>query len=469
MVELRIFFANPPILSDGRRFNRPVRFPQFDYATKVLHPPLMLAYAASYVRAHGHIVDLMDAPALEIDPSAFIGRVEAFQPKLVVFETSTASFLNDAVLVHMVKERTGSETILVGPHVSAMPYESLAMSDAEAVMIGEYEEQLLEYIERGPVNTDGVAYRTADGHIVVNKRRSLPINLDFYPFPARDLLPVERYFDPILYNPFTFVLSGRGCPYKCIFCNWPQVFWGHIYRTRSPKNVVDELEHIENSDVKSFLFNDDTFTVNKPHAMAVCEEIIQRGITLPWGAYARPDLNDRPLLRKMNRAGCFLLKVGVESGNQQILNNMKKGTKLENIRKGIRVMKEEGFHVHATFVFGMPGETRKTIEETIEFAKELDPTTVQFSTAVPYPGTEFYTYLVQEGYLKIKNWEQQVPLNPTYNYENLSAEDLKNAVRKAYRGYYLRLKFVPEVMKGLIKEPKRMLTNIYTVLKFSVF
>lgn len=468
-LKLKVLFANPPILGDGRRFNRPVRFPQFDYATKVLHPPMMLAYAAAYVRAHGHVVDLLDAPALQLDSQAFIRRAEAFEPDFVVFETSTASLKNDAQLIHMVKERTHSKTILVGPHVSAMPHESLAISDADAVMMGEHEQTLLEYIERGPLNTDGVAYRRSDGQIVVNDRRPLPSNLDSYPFPARDLLPIERYFDPILRNPFTFVLSGRGCPYRCIFCNWPQVFWGHVYRTRSPGNVVDELEHLEESyALRSFLFNDDTFTANKAHAIAVCEEIIRRGVTLPWGAYARPDLDDRLLLRTMKRAGCFLLKVGVESGNEQVLKNMRKGTKLESIRAGIRAMKDEGFHVHGTFVFGMPGETHETIQETIEFAKELDPTTVQFSTAVPYPGTEFHAYLEEKGYLKIVDWDQQMPLNPTYEYEGISAEDLKNAVRKAYRTYYLRRKFAPVVMKGLIHEPRRVLANVYTVLKFSL-
>jgi len=464
---LKVFFANPPIRMNGRRFNRPVRFPQFDYATKVLHPPLILAYAAGYIRAHGHTVDLVDALALQMDSRAFTQKVEDFQPDFVVFETSTASFLNDAKLAHIVKERTGAKMVFVGTHVSATPSESLAVSDIDAVMIGEYEEQLLEYIEKGPENTAGLAFKTNNGRILVNRKKAPPTDLDRFPFPARDLLPNKRYFDPILMNPFTFVLSGRGCPYRCTFCNWPQVFWGHVYRVRSPRNVVDELEDIErNHLIKSFLFNDDTFTVNKPHAMAVCEEMIRRGVTLSWGAYARPDLDDLKLLHAMRRAGCFLLKVGVESGNQQILNNMKKGTKLENIRKGIRVMKEEGFHVHATFVFGMPGESHKTIEETIDFAKELDPTTVQFSTAVPYPGTEFYRYIIENGYLKVENWEEQLPLNPTYEYENLSSEDIKNAVKKAYRSYYLRWKLLPVVAKGLVVNPKRTLSSINSVLTF---
>lgn len=429
----------------------------------------MLAYAAGYVRAHGHRVELVDASALQMDSQNFIRRVESFEPHFVISETSTASFKNDAELAHMVKERVECNVVFVGPHVSAVPRDSLEVSDVDAVMVGECEKQLLEYIERGPVNTAGVAYRTSGGQIVVNEKRVLPNDLDSYPFPARNLLPNERYFDPILRNPFTFVLSGRGCPYRCTFCNWPQVFWGHTYRKRSPRNVADELEDIEeNYPVNSFLFNDDTFVADKTHAIGICEEMTNRGITLPWGAYGRPDLDDRDLLRKLRKAGCFLLKVGVESGNQQILNNMKKGTKLDRIRKGIRTMKKEGFHVHATFMFGMVGETEESIEQTIQFAKELDPTTVQFSTAVPYPGTEFHGYLVEKGFLKVKEWGEQLPLNPTYEYENLSAEDIKEAVKRAYRSYYVRWKFIPLVTKGLLTEPKRFISNVYTVLKFSV-
>lgn len=465
---MRVLLANPPVYGNTRKFNRPIRFPAFSYATEVLHPPLLLAYAASYIRSKGHDVGLIDAQALSMNTQEFFRQVEEFAPDYIVFETSTPSFKNEAFLARKVKERVGCKTIFVGPHVSAVPHESLANSSLDAVVMGEYEYPLLEYVEKGPEGTKGIAYKTESGSIVINERRLPPEDLDSFPYPARDLLPNYRYFDPILLNPFTFVLSGRGCPFKCTFCNWPQVLWGHRYRVRSPKNVVDELEYIEqNYDFKSFIFNDDTFIADKPRAMAICDEIIRRKVNLPWACYSRPDLDDIELLKKLRKAGCFLLKVGVESGNQEILNTMRKGVKIERIRKGIKLMKEFGFQVHATFVFGMPGETEKTINETIEFAKELDPTTVQFSTAIPYPETEFYRYLEEKGYLFDRNWDHFLPMQPPYEYLELSREKLCDAVRVAYRSYYFRRKYIKIGLKGLLTEPRRFATNFYTLLKFA--
>jgi radical SAM superfamily enzyme YgiQ (UPF0313 family) len=464
---MRVLLANPPVLQSERKFNRPIRFPAFSYATEVIHPPLLLAYAAAFIRSKGHEVNLIDASALALSTSAFIDRVKKFQPDYVAFETSTASFKNDAAVAKMVKETTGCKTVFLGTHVSALPQKSLESSDLDAAVMGEYEYPLLEYIEKGPKDARGIAYRAADGKIVVNQRMPYNTDLDSLPFPARDLIPNYSYFDPILKNPFTFVLSGRGCPYRCTFCNWPQTLWGHEYRLRSSKNVCNELEHIKaDYNFKSFLFNDDTFTVNKSHAMAVANEIVKRGIDIPWACYSRPDLADGSVLQSLRRAGCFLLKVGVENGSQTILNNIKKGTTVENIRRGIMLMKEYGFDVHATFVFGMPGETEETIRQTIEFAKELEPTTVQFSTAVPYPETEFYKYLKDQGYLITTDWERFMPLQPIYRYPNITGIMLQGAVRQAYKSYYFRAKYFKIGLVGLFTEPRRFLHNFFSLLRF---
>lgn len=465
---MRVLFVNPPIYGNTRRFNRPIRFPAFSYATEVLHPPLLLAYAASYIRSKGHKVKLIDAQALSMNVQEFFRQIEEGAPDFAVFETSTASFKSDTLVAEEVKRRIGCKIIFVGPHVSAVPHESLANSCLDAVIMGEYECPLLEYVEKGPEGTKGIAYRADGGDIVVNERRPPPEDLDSFPYPARDLLPNYRYFDPILLNPFTFVLSGRGCRFRCTFCNWPQVLWGHRYRVRSPKNVVDELECIQqNYDFQSFIFNDDTFTADKPHAMAICDEIIRRKVNLPWACYSRPDLDDAEMLKKLKMAGCFLLKVGLESSSQEILNRMRKGVKVERVRKGIMLMKQFGFHVHATIVFGMPGETEKTIEKTIEFAKELDPTTVQFSTAIPYPGTEFYQFLKQRDYLLTLDWEEYAPMSPVFEYPNLSAEEICNSVQKAYRNYYFRLGYFKIGLQQLLVKPRTVMSNLRRLVKLS--
>ncbi len=281
-ITLKVLFANPPTYKGKGTFNRPIRFPTYGYATPVMHPPLLLAYAAAYIRSQGHEVELIDAEVDSISVEDFISKVEHSLPDYIIFETSTASFKNDVEVAREIKERVSCKTVFVGPHVSALPVESMEGNNLDAVIVGEYELSLGEYIETGPNDTKGVCYRRQDGKVILNPPRDYLANLDLLPSPARDLIPNYKYFDPILKNPFTFVLSGRGCPYRCTFCNWPQVMTGRRYRLRSAKNIVDELEVLQNEyHLKSFLFNDDTFTANKRHAIAVCDEMISRGIKLP--------------------------------------------------------------------------------------------------------------------------------------------------------------------------------------------
>jgi len=465
---MKVLFANPPTYSGVGSFNRPVRFPTFNYATPVMHPPLLLTYAAAYIRSRGHTVRFIDAQVDSIDVGEFVLKLESISPDYVIFETSTASFQNDIKVASEMKEHVDCKVVFVGPHVSALPIESMRGNRLDAVAVGEYELTLGEYVEKGPNKTKGICYRDDRSKITLNPSREYIQDLDALPFPARDLIPNYKYFDPILKNPFTFVLGGRGCPYRCIFCNWPQTMTGRRYRHRTPRNIVDELEVLEEEyRFRSFLFNDDTFTVHKRHAMEVCDEIIERGINIPWGCYSRADNTDGELLRKMREAGCFLLKVGIESGDQEILSNAKKGYKIEDVIKGVHLMKDFGFDVHCTFVIGLPGETQETIEKTIEFAKRINPTTVQFSTAIPYPGTELHRYLKGQGYLLTEDWGKYMPMQPIFEYPNLSAEEMCEAVKKAYRKYYFRPGYVKVGFKKLWSEPRTVIHDLIKLVKLS--
>lgn len=431
-----------------------------------MHPPLLLAYAAAYIRSRGHDVELIDAEVDSISVEDFISKVEHSLLDYIIFETSTASFKNDVEVARAIKERVSCKIVFVGPHVSALPVESIAGNSLDAVIVGEYELSLGEYIEKGPNGANGVCFRRQDGKVILNLPRDYLSDLDLLPFPARDLIPNYKYFDPILKNPFTFVLGGRGCSYKCTFCNWPQVMTGRRYRRRTPKNIVDELEMIQTEySFKSFLFNDDTFTVDKRYVIAVCNEMIKRGIKLPWGCYARADTNDREMLEKLKEAGCWLLKVGVESGDQKILNNINKQYKIEKVVEGVNLMRSVGLDVHCTFVFGLPGETVETIKKTNEFSKSLNPATVQFSTAVPYPGTELHRYLKEEGYLLTEDWEKYMPMQPIFGYPHLSAETIGDAVKMAYRGYYFRPKYIRVGLRLLLSQPKRLWRDLRGLIR----
>ncbi len=465
-ITLKVLFANPPTFKGKGKFNRPIRFPTYGYATPVMHPPLLLAYAAAYIRSRGHEVELIDAEVDSISVKDFILKAEHNLPDYTIFETSTASFRNDVEVAREIKERVSSKIVFVGSHVSALPVESMEGNNLDAVIVGEYELSLSEYIEKGPNGARGVCYRHQDGKVILNPPRDYLSELDLLPFPARDLIPNYKYFDPVLKNPFTFVLSGRGCPYRCTFCNWPQVMTGRKYRLRSAKNIVDELEVLQNEyHLKSFLFNDDTFTANKRHAIAVCDEMMKRGIKLPWACYARADENDREVLEKLKEAGCWMLKVGVESGDQKILDNVNKQYKVRKVMEGINLMRSVGLNVHCTFVFGLPGETVETIEKTIEFSKSLNPDTAQFSTAVPYPGTELHQYLKKQGYLLTEDWEKYMPMQPIFGYPHLSDKAISSAVKRAYRRYYFRPKYIRVGLRLLLFQPSRMLRNLRGLIR----
>jgi radical SAM superfamily enzyme YgiQ (UPF0313 family) len=465
---MKILLANPPTFKDVGSFNRPVRFPSYNYATPVLHPPLLLAYVTSYLRSKGHEVFLIDSIVEKKEVEFFLDEITRINPQFVVFETSTPSFYNDVEVATLVRSRLGATRIIfLGPHVSALPEESLTQEVIDAVVIGEYEVSLEEYISKGSNGTQGIAYRNDKGEIIKNEKRAYIENLDILPFPARDLLPNYRYFDPILKNPFTFILGGRGCPYRCAFCNWPQVLTGSKYRLRSAQNIIEEIKNISQQyKFRSMLFNDDTFTANRKHAIEVCDRLIDSKLNADWACYARADDGDEEFLRKLRHAGCYMLKIGVESGNQQILDNIKKGYDLSKVRQAISRMKKSGFQVHATFVFGLPGETQETIRETIAFAKTVSPTTVQFSSAVPFPGTEFYEILRKDKRFLTHDWSCFMPLQPIFEYENLSAKEIRRAVGTAYQKFYFRPGYFFTGVKKFFGEPRIIWSNFNRLIRF---
>ena len=432
-----IVFLNPPIMERKEIFNRPIRFPTFSYATYTIHPPLFLAYAASYLRNQGFSINLLDAIAGNYTIEQTLEATK--DAEFIVIETSTPSFYNDLEVAKSIKESGDKKIIFVGSHVSALPEEALSHPWIDAVVMGEYEISLSDYLKNLNPDTPGIGIRMPNGEIKINPKREFIEDLDILPYPARDLLKRYRYYDPILKNPFTFVLAGRGCPYQCIFCNWPQVLTGRRYRKRDPQKVVEELNYIKNNfNFKSILFNDDTLTVDRNHVQEICREIIKRDLKINWACYARADFDDYDTLSLMRKAGCFLLKVGVESGDEEILRRAKKNYSLKKVKRAFFLMRSLGFHIHATFVFGLPGENRETIKKTIHLAKELRPTTVQFSMAIPYPGTEFYKFLKEKSLLSTNNWQDYMPLKRIFDYPNLSSQEMKKAVKYAYGSYYLR-------------------------------
>jgi radical SAM superfamily enzyme YgiQ (UPF0313 family) len=317
--------------------------------------------------------------------------------------------------------------------------------DVDYVLIGEYEITLLDLLQRlsegrSLEKVPGMIFRDRGGGVVQNPPRPLEMDLDKFPWPAREYLPMHNYMDTPggIPTPSLQLWASRGCPFKCIFCAWPQIIYGGShYRVRSPKDVVDELEWcVKEYEFKSFYFDDDTFNIGKPRILALSKEIKDRKINLPWAVMARADTMDREMLLAMKEAGLYALKYGVESGSQKLVSDACKGLSLENVREAVRLTRELGIKYHLTFMFGLPGETWETVRETIRFALEMDPDSIQFSITTPFPGSRFYEMMEEKGFLLSKDFNEYDGYNrAVIRTESMTASELEQALRLAQREY----------------------------------
>jgi radical SAM superfamily enzyme YgiQ (UPF0313 family) len=333
-----------------------------------------------------------------------------------------------------------------------MDEETLKIAEGAVDIIarGEYEYTVLEVVkkleEKGEMgDVFGSSYLDQKGNYVRNQDRPLIENLDELPFPAWHHLDVTKYFDGTKLYPYVDIIGGRGCPFQCMFCLWPQVMHGRKYRLRTAENIVDEMEydlaHWPEIKKGEFFFEDDTFTVNRKRAYAICEEILRRKLRVTWSINSRADVVDFELFKLMKKAGCRLILVGFESGDQQMLQKMKKNITVERMKEFVDLVKKAGLQIHGCFVLGLPGETRETIEKTIQFALDTRMDTVQFSAAIPFPGTDYYQVCQEAGLIEAKDWSDwlnQGEQSTVINYPGLSKSEIEKNVDNGLKRFYFR-------------------------------
>ena len=438
---------------------------------RVLRAPDWLAYATAVLEERGFDVALYDFPARNWDKPKLKELVREVQPKFVVLDTTTPSIYSDIECARMVKDVSQAEVIFVGPHASALPEEtlSLAQGAADFVCIGEYDYSVAEVVAKEEKAEDipGIAYLGPAGPKLTTARPLIK-DLDALPFPAWHHLNLLDYFDGTKLFPYIDIFSGRGCPYGCIFCLWPQVMHGRGLRLRSPSNVVDEMER----DIElcpqvlkggEFFFEDDTFTVNRKFAASLCEEIRQRGLKVAFSVNARTDTTDLELFKLMKAAGCRELLVGFESGVQDILDGMGKGATVEGGRQLVHCAKKAGLDVHGCFVLGLPGETEATMQETVDYAMSLELTTLQFSASVPFPGTRLFSWCQEKGLIKSTNWSDWLADGeqaPVVSMPGLEQKVVQKYVDEALKSFYLRPTYM---IKFLLKTRSR--ADLYRKLR----
>ena len=448
---MRILVINEPFTKDFCRTQRWAARTR----GRVLRAPDWLAYATAVLeKEFPGEVKLYDFPAKNWGKDEFIGLISDEKPSWVVLDSTTPSIYSDIGYAKLVKEHSpDARVIMVGPHASALPEETLRISDGavDFIAIGEYDHTVRDIIEGAdtPEKVDGIAYM--DNFVPrTTKERKLIENLDELPFPAWHDLDLMSYFDGGKLHPYIDIISGRGCPNMCIFCLWPQVMHGLRYRLRSARNVIDEIEHDiaicpKVVSTGEFFFEDDTFTVNKPRAMEICDEITRRKLKIRFSVNARVDTADDELFAKMKKAGCRELLVGFESGDQSVLDKMHKGTTIKQAREFMRLAKKNGLDVHGCFVIGLPGETRATAQKTIDFALSLGLHTAQFSGAVPFPGTAYFDYCEKESLLTTKDWSKWLldgEQAGVIAYPGLSPKEIDELVDKGLKAFYFRRKYL---------------------------
>ncbi len=463
---MRTLLLNPPSFkgfdgSAGSRYQARREIRSFWYPTWLAYPAGMIEEAR-----------LLDASADGIARAEVVEAARGYE--LIVIHTSTPTFTNDAALAEELREHYPGLTIgLAGPHTTVLPHESLMQSKAiDFVTIGEFDETLAE-ISRGVPLPDvrGIAFRS-NGSVYKTGRRPLIDDLDRLPFVtnvyARDLT-IENYYNGYLKHPYVSIYTGRGCRARCTFCLWPQTIGGGVYRVRSAENLYEEMALAKQllPQVKEFFFDDDTFTDN-PRLLDIARMIGRLGIT--WSCNARANV-PKETLKVLKENGLRLLTVGFESGNQRILNNVRKGIRVEGARAFARAAKELGILIHGAFILGLPGETKETIEETMRYAREIDPYSIQVSLPAPYPGTALYEQAKREGWLtqEGEGLTRGGIQSSVISYQSLSREEIFAALETFYRRFYLRPRPILRILGEMLQDRDEFVRRIREGREFFSF
>jgi len=401
---------------------------------------------------------------------------EAKNSDLIVIHTSTPSFHSDVKTAEKLKAIHPDVKIgMIGAKVAVEPEKSLVASAAiDFVARNEFDFTIRDVAD-GITWKDikGLSYRNKEGVIVHNEERPILENMDALPWVTpvykRDLT-IENYFIGYLKHPYISFYTGRGCKSRCTFCLWPQTVGGHRYRVRSVADVAAEMKWAKAAfpQVKEFFFDDDTFTDDLPRAEAIAKELSKIGVT--WSCNAKANV-PRKTLEVLRDNGLRLLLVGYESGNQQILYNIKKGMRVEVARKFTKDCHDLGIVIHGTFILGLPGETPETIQETVNFAKEINPHTIQVSLAAPYPGTFLHRQAKENGWLYEDSElidDDGVQIAPL-NYPHLSHTQIFDSVEEFYKKFYFRPSKIASIVGEMIASPEMMRRRLREGVEFFHF
>ena len=444
----KILLFNPPsglYRRDNRCQNRVE-----DQTVNVVFPPMELLYCAAILEKQGHKVWVRDYPAQRDGEDVFLADLVEIQPDYAILTVTIATLENDLRTTALIKERLPNTiTAAKGEPLHWMDEEIIQETRSlDIILRGEVEGTIAEFIRSDDWSQiPGVTFLRNE-EIVRTPIREQFVDLNTLPFPARNLIQNDLYRSPETRNPLTTIVTSLGCPHQCIFCSVP-VLTGTNVRVRSPESVVAEIEECVNQyGIREFLFHADTFTLNKKWVIALCQLILDKGLPIRWGCNSRVDSIDAERLQWMKRAGCWVVGFGVESGNNQHLEWMKKRATAQQAVEAVRLCREVVIRAHAFFVFGFPWDTEESIRELIHFARELDPDFFDFNVAFPLPGTELASLTTERGLISRERLRGGGYAFGAVSTETLSPEELATWRRRALWKMYLRPRYILRTLKN---------------------
>lgn len=454
---MKVLFVNPPQTASKYKF------------MGVIAPPLGIAYMAGVLQENNIDVEILDASAEDMDFKDVEKELLKRKPDLVALTALTPTIGRALETAQVVKETLPNSIVVMGGYHPTFNFiETLEDENVDIVIRGEGEYIMLNLVQAlenqsSLHDVKGIVFEDKNSkEIVVNPEAPLIQDLDELPFPALNLLPMKKYRLLDMDTHMTTMITTRGCPMQCSFCS-SAAMHGKKIRERSVENIVDEIEYLKtNYDIDTIAFMDDTFTLKKRKVMAICDEILKRNIEIMWGCTSRVDTLDEKLLKKMKEAGCITIFIGVESADQQQLDNMCKNTTIAKIENAFKIAHKLKIRTIASVALGMPGDTKEIMNKTVKFVHKLKPNYAIYSLATPYPGTKFYKEAFEKNLIKIKDWSKYTLITPILETIDCSLNDMRKIQAKAFMKFYLRPHYI---IRQFLQDGPYLLKTIFGVIK----
>lgn len=469
---MKILLFNPPG-PDGRGYIREGRCTQETGVWATLWPPVSLASAAAVLEEDGHQVRVIDFPAIRLDVDTLMKIIRDERPDFAIWNTGTPTLPFDLNIARLIKkESPETATGVIGTHVTILPEEALRQPAVDIVIRGEPEKIIRNLCTHGASGWEavkGISYRRRDGNGIHNNPPEDFLAPEAIPKPAWHALDCSPYRLPLKGRQFLIVSPTRGCPYQCSFCTAP-IYYGKKLRERPIEHVMDEIEdNVARHGVREFFIWADTFTVNRNYVMRFCQAIMERDLRIAWTCNSRVDTVDEELLTMMKKAGLWMISFGLESGADNVLAHSEKKITVDQSKTAVTAASRCGIKVAGHFIFGLPGETEKTMEETLALALKLPLDIAQFYVAAPFPGTKLYDEALRNNWFKNRASQFYSQSDAALELPGLPAERVNAFRRYAYKKYYARPQAVWKIFSMMELEAMKLLfADVKRFLKWAV-